>query len=155
MVREAGVEPARVASLAPKASASASSATLAMTKRRSHSGRQRRASMALVRTRGCVRPKIRRARNRLGRGPFWCGESGRNRTFNLWIKSPLLCQLSYAPEVLAKEAALFTCDPRGCQGVDSHSFFGCLLSSHRGWKKGVADGTRTRNTWSHSPVIYH
>src|SRR6266550_6423382 len=24
-------------------------------------------------------------------------ESGRNRTFNLWIKSPLLCQLSYAP----------------------------------------------------------
>ncbi len=25
------------------------------------------------------------------------GERGRNRTFNLWIKSPLLCQLSYAP----------------------------------------------------------
>jgi hypothetical protein len=24
-------------------------------------------------------------------------ERGRNRTFNLWIKSPLLCQLSYAP----------------------------------------------------------
>src|SRR5688572_21531524 len=28
-------------------------------------------------------------------------ESGRNRTFNLWIKSPLLCQLSYAPELLS------------------------------------------------------
>ena len=27
------------------------------------------------------------------------GERGRNRTFNLGIKSPLLCQLSYAPTV--------------------------------------------------------
>lgn len=25
------------------------------------------------------------------------GERDRNRTYNLWIKSPLLCQLSYAP----------------------------------------------------------
>jgi hypothetical protein len=28
------------------------------------------------------------------------GERGRNRTFNLLIKSQLLCQLSYAPEPL-------------------------------------------------------
>ena len=28
-------------------------------------------------------------------------ESGGNRTHNLWIKSPLLCQLSYAPARLA------------------------------------------------------
>jgi hypothetical protein len=28
-----------------------------------------------------------------------CGERGRNRTFNLLIKSQLLCQLSYAPTV--------------------------------------------------------
>jgi hypothetical protein len=28
-----------------------------------------------------------------------CGERGRNRTFNLLIKSQLLCQLSYAPFV--------------------------------------------------------
>ena len=34
------------------------------------------------------------------------GERGRNRTFNLWIKSPLLCQLSYAP--------VPTGDGRGC-----------------------------------------
>ena len=27
------------------------------------------------------------------------GERGRNRTFNLLIKSQLLCQLSYAPTV--------------------------------------------------------
>jgi hypothetical protein len=27
----------------------------------------------------------------------FCGERGRNRTFNLLIKSQLLCQLSYAP----------------------------------------------------------
>ena len=26
-----------------------------------------------------------------------CGERGRNRTYNLLIKSQLLCQLSYAP----------------------------------------------------------
>jgi hypothetical protein len=31
---------------------------------------------------------------------FRSGERGRNRTFNLLIKSQLLCQLSYAPEVL-------------------------------------------------------
>src|SRR5271170_5602718 len=29
------------------------------------------------------------------------GERGRNRTFNLLIKSQLLCQLSYAPEPIA------------------------------------------------------
>jgi hypothetical protein len=28
---------------------------------------------------------------------FFDGERGRNRTFNLLIKSQLLCQLSYAP----------------------------------------------------------
>ena len=28
----------------------------------------------------------------------WFGEGGGNRTHNLWIKSPLLCQLSYAPK---------------------------------------------------------
>jgi hypothetical protein len=27
------------------------------------------------------------------------GERGRNRTYNLLIKSQLLCQLSYAPDV--------------------------------------------------------
>ena len=43
--------------------------------------------------------------------PVWClviipyaidykdGERGRNRTYNLLIKSQLLCQLSYAPTV--------------------------------------------------------
>src|SRR5689334_17586873 len=41
-------------------------------------------------------------------------ESGGNRTHNLWIKSPLLCQLSYAPE-LHLEARAST-DLRGaCQ----------------------------------------
>ena len=29
----------------------------------------------------------------------YSGERGRNRTFNLLIKSQLLCQLSYAPTV--------------------------------------------------------
>ena len=31
------------------------------------------------------------------------GERGRNRTFNLLIKSQLLCQLSYAPFISGKE----------------------------------------------------
>ena len=31
------------------------------------------------------------------KGFILCGERGRNRTFNLLIKSQLLCQLSYAP----------------------------------------------------------
>jgi hypothetical protein len=30
---------------------------------------------------------------------FCVGERGRNRTYNLVIKSHLLCQLSYAPQV--------------------------------------------------------
>jgi hypothetical protein len=30
-------------------------------------------------------------------GEMFVGERGRNRTFNLLIKSQLLCQLSYAP----------------------------------------------------------
>lgn len=36
-------------------------------------------------------------------GLFWIerdGERGRNRTYNLLIKSQLLCQLSYAPTTL-------------------------------------------------------
>ncbi len=33
------------------------------------------------------------------------GERGRNRTFNLLIKSQLLCQLSYAPTVDGKLSA--------------------------------------------------
>ena len=40
-------------------------------------------------------------------------ERGRNRTFNLWIKSPLLCQLSYAPWQLLRAAVLRSGWPRG------------------------------------------
>ena len=90
----------------------------------------------------------------VGSEALFDGESGRNRTFNLWIKSPLLCQLSYAPEDLAlKKAALLTCPARGCQD-STHTFLPNCSLEIRG-KEGVADGTRTRNTWSHSPVIYH
>ena len=42
----------------------------------------------------------KRARDFKAPGPEG-GERGRNRTFNLWIKSPLLCQLSYAPPVFS------------------------------------------------------
>ena len=34
------------------------------------------------------------------------GERGRNRTFNLLIKSQLLCQLSYAPAPYTVEALI-------------------------------------------------
>jgi hypothetical protein len=33
-------------------------------------------------------------------------ESGGNRTHNLWIKSPLLCQLSYAPDAFVAAGLL-------------------------------------------------
>ena len=33
------------------------------------------------------------------------GERGRNRTFNLLIKSQLLCQLSYAPDPMTRLVA--------------------------------------------------
>ena len=42
--------------------------------------------------------------------PYLIGERGRNRTFNLLIKSQLLCQLSYAPlnwELLQNRGASF------------------------------------------------
>jgi hypothetical protein len=45
---------------------------------------------------------------------LWVGERGRNRTFNLLIKSQLLCQLSYAPV-----SGLSFCpgDPPICRGL--------------------------------------
>ena len=51
----------------------------------------------------------------------------RNRTDNLRIKSPVLCQLSYRPEVRL---------PR------------CGAGS------GVGEGNRTLDTWNHNPVLY-
>src|SRR5688500_18780827 len=61
-------------------------------------------------TRSATRPTARRLEEKKARGPAErrqaradvrrClddSESGGNRTHNLWIKSPLLCQLSYAP----------------------------------------------------------
>src|SRR5215471_9305376 len=41
-------------------------------------------------------------------------ESGGNRTHNLWIKSPLLCQLSYAP-IIGRAASACNEPPLGCQ----------------------------------------
>src|SRR5579862_6032877 len=46
------------------------------------------------------RGKPRRVSANFGESNFLVGERGRNRTFNLLIKSQLLCQLSYAPERL-------------------------------------------------------
>jgi hypothetical protein len=40
------------------------------------------------------------------------GERGRNRTFNLLIKSQLLCQLSYAPTADSKVGTNFDCTIR-------------------------------------------
>jgi hypothetical protein len=50
------------------------------------------------------------------------GERGRNRTFNLLIKSQLLCQLSYAPESYrGEDITILTCGlSRGiCTGTSS------------------------------------
>ena len=40
------------------------------------------------------------------------GELGRNRTFNLLIKSQLLCQLSYAPTANSEVGTNFDCTIR-------------------------------------------
>ena len=42
---------------------------------------------------------VRKEENSCNQHGYWLedGERGRNRTFNLLIKSQLLCQLSYAP----------------------------------------------------------
>jgi hypothetical protein len=60
--------------------------------------------------------KLAKRRPKLNGPPFWkarvyyrVGERGRNRTFNLLIKSQLLCQLSYAP-------GDNSCDKRRCYG---------------------------------------
>ena len=57
--------------------------------------------------------------------------SGRNRTFNLGIKSPLLCQLSYGR--LSRRAAVRPAAPATC--------------------KGVSEGARTPDLRSHSPAL--
>ena len=44
------------------------------------------------------------------------GERGRNRTFNLLIKSQLLCQLSYAPDDWR---------PKDCGGTVERTALGC------------------------------
>jgi hypothetical protein len=43
------------------------------------------------------------------------GERGRNRTFNLLIKSQLLCQLSYAPIAVSKVGTNFDYSIRGTE----------------------------------------
>src|SRR5439155_16801295 len=69
--------------------------------------------------------------------PF-ANESGRNRTFNLCIKSPLLCRLRYAPVSVSRRRRRCVSGTR------------VTVKPH-----GVADRTRTGNTSSHSPVLHH
>jgi hypothetical protein len=45
------------------------------------------------------------------------GERGGNRTYNLLIKSQLLCQLSYAPEI-----AILAPAPGLCQSFPARAF---------------------------------
>ena len=52
-----------------------------------------------------------------------CGERGRNRTFNLLIKSQLLCQLSYAPESGNQESS-------GCPRAVTFHFAATLRLYH-------------------------
>lgn len=96
---EEGLEPSHLAVPDPKSGASTSFATRP-TRRATVLPRNVRGQQGLSRAspRPCRRGGCRK-RNRAPsvsrRGP--ASESGGNRTHNLWIKSPLLCQLSYAP----------------------------------------------------------
>src|SRR5215217_2144917 len=89
---EEGLEPSHLAVPDPKSGASTSFATrpdapraVFRTYRETSGGRQHAAALC-GKTNGAS-PFLERPRD----------ESGGNRTHNLWIKSPLLCQLSYAP----------------------------------------------------------
>ena len=73
------------------------------------------------------------------------GEPGRNRTFNLWIKSPLLCQLSYRPKGRLLEfymgAKNLSMRPGTCQIAESGAI------SHARWPQ---DGARLHG---HAPNL--
>src|SRR5690349_18533722 len=93
---EEGLEPSHLAVPDPKSGASTSFATRP-TRRATVLPRNVRGGQGLSRAAPLAREgrKRRRASSVSRRGPS--SESGGNRTHNLWIKSPLLCQLSYAP----------------------------------------------------------
>jgi hypothetical protein len=73
------------------------------------------------------------------------GERGRNRTFNLLIKSQLLCQLSYAPTVWNLNGwTIFDCNI----SVGARSLLRRAKFKRRISKKTEAEGTRHPQGWS-------
>src|SRR5215467_250402 len=69
-----------------------------------------------------------------------CGERGRNRTFNLLIKSQLLCQLSYAPYLWGSPGGSARCAVNECttdsgphpsNGFNMVAFMNSLISAPR------------------------
>ena len=75
-------------------------------------------------------------------------ESGRNRTFNLWIKSPLLCQLSYAPDSFV--ARLLSAEASGCQLLPTPFF----PPTSAGFKTSAPARARTWGLRIRSPTLY-
>ena len=88
--------------------------------------------------RGALRDyqRWKREKPALFRGPAFSCESGRNRTDNLWIKSPLLCQLSYASVRRAANTSL----QRGL----SIMFASAACHFSRALQTGTSTGSRFR-----------
>ncbi len=63
------------------------------------------------------------------------GERGRNRTYNLVIKSHLLCQLSYAP---ASRGGLAARNPAACNEYNIRPSFQDFLRRRRSVEDSVA-----------------
>jgi hypothetical protein len=72
------------------------------------------------------------------------GERGRNRTFNLLIKSQLLCQLSYAPFAFGMK--------RGASEEDDISVTQAILPSGNGESRRLA-GTTGSSRAANRPML--
>ena len=119
-----------------------------------------------VRARGIAAARGRRERRKSERPAGFAGgpssERGRNRTFNLWIKSPLLCQLSYAP--------VSSRDGRGCADLPApahacqrlHTGLSCPFARACGSPAafggspscGAPGGSRTPDPRLRRPLLY-
>ncbi len=74
---------------------------------------------------------------------------GRNRTFNLGIKSPLLCQLSYRRRIPADSGRAIKASEKIVEGQPLDEGPADRSAAER----GVSDGSRTRDLQGHNLAL--